>query len=127
RIADYPFTTLVPNLGVARVGDEAIVIADIPGLIEGAHLGQGLGIRFLRHLARTAILVHLVDLSDERDPLTAFDTINRELAAYDDALAAKPQIVAATKLDVTEARERFAAAAAAFAARGITLHGVSAA
>src|SRR5436853_3510552 len=92
RIADYPFTTLVPNLGVARVDDDAIVIADIPGLIEGAHLGQGLGIRFLRHLARTAILVHLVDLSDERDPLTAFDTINRELAAYDDALAAKPQI-----------------------------------
>ncbi len=127
RIADYPFTTLVPNLGVARIDDVALVIADIPGLIEGAHLGQGLGIRFLRHLARTSILVHLVDLSDERDPLTAFDTINRELAAYDDALATKPQIVAATKLDVTEARERFDATASAFAARGITLHGVSAA
>ncbi|MEO6028718.1 MAG: GTPase ObgE [Candidatus Binatia bacterium] len=127
RIADYPFTTLVPNLGVARVDDVALVIADIPGLIEGAHLGQGLGIRFLRHLARTAILVHLVDLNDERDPLVAFDTINRELAAYDAALATKPQIVAVTKLDITEARERFEATAAAFADRGIALHGVSAA
>jgi len=127
RIADYPFTTLVPNLGVARVDDVALVIADIPGLIEDAHLGQGLGIRFLRHLARTAILVHLVDLNDERDPLVAFDTINRELAAYDDALATKPQIVAVTKLDITEARERFEATAAAFAERGIALHGVSAA
>jgi len=127
RIADYPFTTLVPNLGVARVGDDAIVLADVPGLIEGAHLGQGLGTRFLRHLSRTAVLVHLVDLADPRDPLEAFDTINRELAAFDAALIAKPQLVAATKLDVTEARERFAATTAAFAARGISLHGVSAA
>ena len=127
RIADYPFTTLVPNLGVARVGDDAIVLADVPGLIEGAHLGQGLGIRFLRHLSRTAVLVHLVDLADPRDPLEAFDTINRELAAFDAALIAKPQLVAATKLDVTEARERFAATTTAFAARGISLHSVSAA
>src|SRR4030095_13392108 len=79
------------------------------------------------HLARTAILVHLIDLSDERDPLAAYDAINRELAAYDEALAARRQIVTATKLDVTEARERFATATAAFAERGITLHGVSAA
>ena len=127
RIADYPFTTLVPNLGVARVGDDAIVLADVPGLIEGAHLGQGLGTRFLRHLSRTAVLVHLVDLADPRDPLEAFDTINSELAAFDAALIAKPQLVAATKLDVTEARERFAATTTAFAARGISLHGVSAA
>ncbi|MCC6763397.1 MAG: GTPase ObgE [Deltaproteobacteria bacterium] len=127
RIADYPFTTLVPNLGVAQVGESAVVLADVPGLIEGAHLGQGLGIRFLRHLARTAVLVHLVDLSDERDPLAAYDTINRELAAYDEALSAKPQLVVATKLDVTEARVRLAAATAAFAARGVTLHAVSAA
>ncbi len=127
RIADYPFTTLVPNLGVAAVGERRIVLADVPGLIEGAHLGQGLGIRFLRHLARTAVLVHLVDLSDPRDPLSAYDTINRELSAFDAELPAKPQLVAATKLDVTEARERFDATAAAFTARGVTLHGVSAA
>jgi GTP-binding protein len=127
KIADYPFTTLVPNLGVAQVGERTIVLADVPGLIEGAHLGQGLGIRFLRHLARTAVLVHLIDLSDVRDPLDAFDTINRELVAYDPLLPAKPQLVVATKLDVTEARERFAANVDAFAARGIVLHGVSAA
>ncbi len=127
KIADYPFTTLVPNLGVARVGDEAIVLADVPGLIEGAHTGQGLGMRFLRHLTRTAALVHLIDLSDPQDPLAAYDTINRELTAFDAELAAKPQLVAATKLDVTEARARFDEAKAAFAARGIELHGVSAA
>lgn len=127
KIADYPFTTLVPNLGVARVGDEAIVLADVPGLIEGAHTGQGLGMRFLRHLTRTAALVHLIDLSDPQDPLAACDTINGELAAFDAELAAKPQLVVATKLDVTEARERFDEAKAAFAARGIELHGVSAA
>jgi GTP-binding protein len=127
RIADYPFTTLVPNLGVARVGDDAFVLADVPGLIEGAHLGQGLGTRFLRHLSRTAVLVHLIDLSDARDPLAAYDTINAELAAFDADVAAKPQLVVATKLDVTEARDRFASVAAAFAARGIALIGISAA
>lgn len=127
RIADYPFTTLVPNLGVAQVGDGTIVLADVPGLIAGAHRGQGLGTRFLRHLARTAVLVHLIDLGSARDPLAAHDTIAAELAAYDAALAAKPRIVAATKLDVTEAREQLAAATAAFAARGIALHAVSAA
>ncbi|MCC6847678.1 MAG: GTPase ObgE [Deltaproteobacteria bacterium] len=127
RIADYPFTTLAPNLGVARVGERAIVLADVPGLIEGAHLGHGLGTRFLRHLTRTAVLVHLVDLADARDPLAAHDTINRELAAYDAGLIAKPQLVVATKLDVTEARARLAGATAAFAARGVTLRAVSAA
>lgn len=127
KIADYPFTTLVPNLGVARVGDEAIVLADVPGLIEGAHTGQGLGMRFLRHLTRTAALLHLIDLSDPQDPLVAYDTINGELAAFDAELAAKPQLVVATKLDVTEARERFDEAKAGFAARGVELLGVSAA
>jgi GTP-binding protein len=126
RIADYPFTTLVPNLGVARVGDDAIVIADVPGLIEGAHRGLGLGTRFLRHLSRTAVLVHLVDLADPQDPLAAFDAVNAELAAFDPELAAKPQLVVATKLDVTEARERFPAVRDAFAGRGVELHGVSA-
>ena len=126
RIADYPFTTLVPNLGVARVDDDAIVIADIPGLIEGAHRGLGLGLRFLRHVSRTAVLVHLVDLADPADPLVAYDTVNRELAAFDATLAVKAQIVVGTKLDVTEARDRFETVRAAFAARGIELLGISA-
>ena len=126
RIADYPFTTLVPNLGVARVDDDAFVIADIPGLIEGAHQGLGLGTRFLRHLARTAVLVHLIDLGDARDPLAAFDTVNRELACFDPALATKPQIIAGTKIDVTEARARLDVTRAAFAARGLELAAISA-
>jgi GTP-binding protein len=126
RIADYPFTTLVPNLGVARVGDESLVLADVPGLIEGAHEGHGLGIRFLRHLARTAVLVHLIDLADPRDPLASYDAVNRELACFDAELAAKTQIVVATKLDVTEARARLDEATRAFAARGATLHAISA-
>jgi GTPase len=126
RIADYPFTTLVPNLGVARVDDDSLVIADIPGLIEGAHRGHGLGIRFLRHLSRTVVLVHLVDLADPHDPLAALDAVNHELACFDPGLAAKPQIVVATKLDVTEARDRFDVVRAACAARGIRLLGISA-
>ena len=125
RIADYPFTTLVPNLGVARVGDDAIVIADIPGLIEGAHRGAGLGTRFLRHVARTAVLAHLIDLTDDRDPLAAFDAINHELACFDADLAAKPQLVVGTKLDAAEPA-RVAAAREAFAARGIELLPISA-
>jgi len=126
RIADYPFTTLVPNLGVARVDDDAIVIADIPGLIEGAHRGAGLGTRFLRHVSRTAVLVHLIDLAGTDDPLAAYDAVNHELAAFDATLVAKPQLVVGTKLDVTEARERFATVRDAFAARGIELLGISA-
>jgi len=128
RIADYPFTTLVPNLGVVRV-DEAstFVIADIPGLIEGAHEGHGLGHRFLRHVSRTSILLHLLDASSMsgRDPLDDYDVINRELALYDPVVAAKPQIVAANKIDaappgfIDELTERFAA-------RGVPLHAISA-
>jgi len=125
RIADYPFTTLVPNLGVARVDDESIVIADVPGLIEGAHEGAGLGIRFLRHLTRTAVLVHLVDLADPADPWEAYSAVSRELSCFDEALAQKPQIVVATKLDVTEARQRFDEAVHTFATHGITLIGIS--
>jgi GTP-binding protein len=125
RIADYPFTTLVPNLGVARIGEDAIVIADIPGLIEGAHQGAGLGTRFLRHVARTAVLAHLVDLTDERDPLAAFDAINHELACFDADLAAKPQLVVGTKLDAADPA-RVEAAHAAFAARGLELLPISA-
>jgi GTPase len=128
RVADYPFTTLVPHLGVVRVHDElSFVLADVPGLIPGAHEGQGLGTRFLRHLSRTAVLVHLLDVSgiSGRDPVDDFDTINRELALASPELAAKPQIVAATKLDLVETRERLPEVQARLAARGITLHAVS--
>ena len=102
KIADYPFTTLVPNLGVVSMSDNrSFVVADVPGLIEGAHEGKGLGDRFLKHLERTKVLVHLVDVSGAsgRDPIDDFETIQRELAAFSPDLAAKPQIVAATKMD----------------------------
>jgi len=118
KIADYPFTTLTPNLGVVRVGNaEPFVVADIPGLIEGAHRGAGLGVRFLRHVERTRILVHLVDASaiDPDDPLCSYRTINAELTHYSTALAEKPQIVALNKMDLPESAaraERFTAAAA---------------
>src|SRR5437879_4490700 len=127
RVADYPFTTLVPHLGVVRLDDEwSFVLADVPGLIEGAHAGHGLGTRFLRHLARTAVLVHLLDVSGltGRDPLADFDALNRELALASPALAQKPQIVVAGKLDLAETRARLPAAHRALAARGIALHGV---
>lgn len=130
KIGDYPFTTLVPQLGVVRVDEgSSFVIADVPGLIEGAHEGTGLGTRFLRHLSRTALLVHLIDLSPEsgRDPIGDFDVINRELALADPALAAKPQIVAANKLDLAEARAAFPRVAAELRARGHDVLGISAA
>jgi GTP-binding protein len=128
RVADYPFTTLVPHLGVVRIDDESsFVLADVPGLIEGAHQGHGLGTRFLRHLSRTAVLVHLLDVSglSGREPLADFDAINRELALTSPELAAKPQIVVAGKLDLAETRAALPATLRAFAARGVTLHAVS--
>ena len=105
EIADYPFTTLVPNLGVVGYGDYAsFVVADIPGLIEGAHQGIGLGDRFLRHVERSRVLVHLVDVSPfgPEDPCAAVDAINRELGLYKQELASKPQILVASKMDVAE-------------------------
>lgn len=111
KIADYPFTTLVPNLGVVALGDDgSFVVADIPGLIEGAHRGEGLGHRFLRHVSRTKVLVHVIDVFglEGRDPKTDFDTINNELALFDEALTQKPQIVAANKIDVLPDRKRLA-------------------
>jgi GTP-binding protein len=105
RVADYPFTTLVPHLGVVRFADEgSFVLADIPGLIAGAHEGQGLGLRFLRHVSRTSMLLHVLDASElsGRDPLDDFAVINRELARFDAGLAARPQIVALNKIDVAD-------------------------
>jgi GTP-binding protein len=109
KIADYPFTTLEPHLGVVDLGDfRTFVIADIPGLIEGAHEGHGLGDRFLRHVERTKLLLHLVDVSSVsgRDSVSDYEVINRELAAYDPELARRPQIVVATKLDSLDEPER---------------------
>ena len=109
KIADYPFTTLVPNLGVVGYDEgKSFVVADIPGLIEGAHTGQGLGHKFLRHVMRTNLLIHLLDASklDEDDPLADWKTVNRELSLFDPELAEKPQIVVANKIDLPEGRAK---------------------
>ena len=103
KIADYPFTTLIPNLGVVKPDNHrSFVVADIPGLIEGAHKGAGLGFQFLRHVERTSMLLHLVDISDfeDSDPVVNFEKINTELALYSAKLMKKPQAVVGTKLDV---------------------------
>jgi GTPase len=105
KIADYPFTTLVPNLGVVAVGNDSFVVADIPGLVVGAHEGKGLGARFLRHISRAAFLVFLADLAaTDRDPAEDVDALRAELAAYDPELAARPSLVVATKLDAAPER-----------------------
>jgi GTP-binding protein len=104
KIADYPFTTLEPNLGVVRYEDRAFVVADIPGLIEGAHLGHGLGTQFLRHVERTRLLAHLIDVSESsgRDPVHDFRVIMDELASFSEDLAHKPMLLVATKMDVAQ-------------------------
>ncbi|MFQ5851633.1 MAG: GTPase ObgE [Candidatus Binatia bacterium] len=109
KIADYPFTTLVPNLGVVTYGEgKSLVVADIPGLIDGAHRGEGLGDRFLKHVSRTRFLVHMLDASKiaEDDPLADYLTVNRELELFDPGLARRPQIVVANKIDLLEGRIR---------------------
>ncbi len=131
KIADYPFTTLVPNLGVVRLSDErTLVIADIPGLIEGAADGAGLGIQFLRHVERCRVLLHIVESTfmtgPERSPVTDFDVINAELAHYAPELANKPQVVVLNKVDATEP-DRIAEIQAAFANRQVELLTMSAA
>lgn len=129
KIADYPFTTLVPNLGVVRHGDfRSFVMADIPGLIEGASDGQGLGARFLRHIERTDLFLHLVDLSSlqEGDPVENFDKINRELARYNQALSERPMLVIFTKQDITEVREQTAVLRPVFENRGFRTLAISA-
>lgn len=117
KIADYPFTTLIPNLGVADIGYDTLVLADIPGLIEGASAGAGLGDRFLRHIERTRLLLHLVDGS-AADPVADWRTINAELAASSPALGALPQVVAITKIDLPEVEARLAELTAALTAAG---------
>jgi len=129
KIADYPFTTLTPNLGVVRYGiDGSFVVADIPGLIEGASEGQGLGTRFLRHVERTDLFLHLVDFSGMQpdDPYVLFDMINNELQQHNPELAQKPQFVVLTKNDVTEAAEAVEAATRHFKERGYPVFAISA-
>ena len=129
RIADFPFTTLTPHLGVVRYGDDGtFVMADIPGLIEGAHEGHGLGARFLRHLSRTSVLVYLLDISDpQREPWHDYGVLRHELHSFDPALLERPQLVVVTKYDLPATRQRLAEVTAGFAAHGIGLTAVSAA
>lgn len=130
KVADYPFTTLVPNLGVVSYGDgKTFVVADIPGLIEGAHEGAGLGIQFLRHIERTKLLIHVLDLSPmtERDPIDDYETMNMELGAYSEELSRKPQIVVPNKIDLTEAREKLKELKKYFDKTGIKLFPISSA
>jgi GTP-binding protein len=135
KVADYPFTTLVPTLGVVavgggpRAGGTSFVIADIPGLVPGASEGVGLGTRFLRHVERTRALVHLVTLDpgEGREPLADYVALRKELAKYEPELAARPEIVALSKADLTEVREAYPALKRRFKRKGIELRLVSAA
>ena len=101
KIADYPFTTLHPQLGVVRANENSFVLADIPGLIEGAHEGAGLGVRFLGHVERCAILIHMIDVTGD-DPVAAYRTVRNELKEYSELLAAKPEIVCFNKIDAID-------------------------
>ena len=140
KIADYPFTTLEPSLGVVsadgnpgkpseRNGGRTFVVTDLPGLIEGAHTGVGLGIRFLKHVERTRLIAHLIDTSDfsDRDPVHDFEIITGELAAFSEKLSAKPMIVVATKLDSTTDRARLEKLREFCAARGLEFYAISSA
>jgi len=129
KIANYPFTTLTPHLGVVSLSDDrSFVVADVPGLIEGAHEGHGLGHQFLRHIERTKVLAHLVDVSSEsgRDPVEDFDTIRRELELYDPSMLRKPQVVVATKLDAVDEPDRVKALQARAKALSLPFFKVSA-
>jgi GTP-binding protein len=126
KIADYPFTTVEPNLGVANLDDErSLILADIPGLIEGAHMGIGLGYEFLRHIQRTRVLIHLLDgLAD--DPVLDYVQINSELALFDPDLAKKPQIVAVNKMDLSDVQARWEELQKILKKKGISAYAISA-
>ena len=130
KIADYPFTTLEPNLGVVELENyRSFVVADIPGLIEGAHLGHGLGIQFLRHIERTRLLAHLVDVSEAsgRDPARDFEIVMEELASFSQDLVGKPMIVVATKMDAAQDPGRVESLRNLAAARGLAFFAISSA
>jgi len=133
KIANYPFTTLIPHLGVVEAGETQFVVADVPGLIPGASLGKGLGLDFLRHVERCTVLVHVVDCATQdpgRDPITDLDVLEAELAAYDELtgadMASRPRIVALNKIDVPEARDLAEIVAPDLRARGLAVYEVSA-
>ncbi|MEA5113240.1 MAG: GTPase ObgE [Geobacteraceae bacterium] len=128
KIADYPFTTLTPHLGVVAYKNyRSFVVADIPGLIEGAHQGAGLGHRFLKHVERTRLLLHILDLSwmPEREPIREYEALNRELLLFDDELARKPQIVVVNKIDLPHVRDNLGKVAPYFKKLGIRVYPVS--
>lgn len=128
KIAPYPFTTLSPNLGVMHLGEErSLVLADVPGLIKGAHSGQGLGHDFLRHIERTRLLVHMLDISlPDREPLADFETINRELQLHRAWLVELPQLIALNKIDLPEARKALPGVKKQLEARGLQVFPISA-
>ncbi|HCD09288.1 MAG: GTPase ObgE [Thermoanaerobacter sp.] len=128
KIANYPFTTLTPNLGVVEHKGKSFVMADIPGLIEGAHRGEGLGHDFLRHIERTKMLIHVVDVSasEGRDPIEDFEKINEELKLYSERLLTLPQIVAANKIDIQSGKENFPAFEKEIKKRGYEVYPISA-
>src|SRR3990172_5978229 len=130
KIADYPFTTLAPNLGIVKFGDfGGYVVADIPGLIEGAHEGRGLGVKFLKHVERTSMFVHMIDVSPftGRDPKEDFEIVNRELQAFNAELAKRPHVVALNKTDIPEAEEKARELLKFFDSSGIKVFLISAA
>lgn len=127
KIADYPFTTLEPSLGVVSVEDQSFVVADIPGLIEGAHLGHGLGVQFLKHIERTRLLAHLVDVSEStgRDPVEDFRVVMGELRSFSEDLVKKPMLLVASKIDVAQDTERIDSLRALAAAEGLPFYEIS--
>lgn len=130
KVADYPFTTLVPNLGVVSLGvDRSFVVADIPGIIEGAAEGAGLGIRFLKHVERTRVLLHMVsvDPDPERDPVRDFDALMQELERFDATLLERPMIIAVSKLDLPESKDALREVQQALEPRGFRVFGISSA